>query len=298
MRREGFWEKKVELIVEDSEYKPDVAVRKTTKLILEDKVDILTGSLGSHIILAMMNVADKYNKVFVVDNSEASSITGKDFKPCVFRTTLSTDQRMGATIAYLSKYTNYKKFYILCMDFSYGREAAEALKNNLKKIPGAQLLGEDYHPIALKDFAPYVSKIIASGAEVILTANYGMDLANLIKTEAALGCKAITAGGILFDPVIMQEVREAALGHVVVFHTVIDMGNPVEKKFVKDFQEKHPDLDKVAFSPCYGILSYSTTRLLGEVIKKAGSTDTEKIVKNLGRNDIGYVLGQSNYESL
>ena len=279
----GLLGKEVVLVLEDSGFRADVAVRKATKLILEDKADFLQGSLGSHVVLAMMKVAEKYKKVFVCPNSEADSITGNDFNPYVFRTTPSTGQRAAATISYLAKYTKFRKYYILCMDFSLGREGGEDFKKNLKKkIPDAQLVGEDYHPLALKDFAPYVNKVIASGAEVVLTTNYGPDLGNLIKTGGALGWKAITAGGVLFDPIIMQEVREAGLGHLVTSIALIDLDNPVHKKSYQDYLKylEKKNMDKVAFSPCFwafgGINGY---RWLFDVIKKTGSTDTEKIIK-------------------
>jgi ABC-type branched-subunit amino acid transport system substrate-binding protein len=275
----GLLGKEVVLVVEDSLFKPDVGVRKATKLILEDKADFLTGSLGSHVVLAVMKVAEKYKKPFLVSNSEAASITGKDFNPYIFRTTPTTDQRSSAVVSYLGKYTKFKKYYILCMDFSLGREIGDAYKEKLSKIPGAQLVGEDYHPLGLKDFSPYVSKVIASGAEVVLTGNYGPDLSNMIRAGGQLGWKAITAGGYLFDPVILQDVREAALGHLVFNHTLIDLGNPVWKKFYIDFQEKHKDLDKVAYSPVLGVSQYFTLQWLFDVIKRVGTTDSEKIIQ-------------------
>ncbi|HUL20186.1 MAG TPA: ABC transporter substrate-binding protein [Thermodesulfobacteriota bacterium] len=276
----GLLGKQVALVVEDSSFKPDVAVRKTTKLILEDKADILIGCLGSHVFLAMMKAAEKYKVIAVNPNSEAASITGSEFNPYVFRTTPTTGQRTAATISYFAKYSKFKKFYILCQDASLGREAGEGFKQNLKKIPGSQLVGEDYHPVALKDFAPYISKVIASGAEVILTTNFGPDLGNLIKTEGQLGCKAVTGGGYLFDPVIMQDVREAGLGHLVIHHSLIDLDNPIQKKFVKDFQEKNKDLDKVLYSPVFGVNDYYYgMQWMFDAIKRAGSTDSAKLIQ-------------------
>ncbi len=276
----GILGKEVVLVVEDSGFKADVAIRKATKLILEDKVDFLWGSLGSHIVLAVMKVAEKYKRVLVCANSEADSITGRDFNPYLFRCTPSTSQRAAATISYLAKHSKLRKFYILCMDFALGREGGEAFKKNLKeKMRDAQLVGEDYHPIGLRDFAPYVSKVIASGADVVLTMNYGPDLGNLIRTGGAFGWKAVTAGGYLFDPVIMQDVKEAGLGHFVLAPTLIDLGNPAMREFYQNFLAKHKDLDQVAYSPAMGASSYFAAQWLFEVIKRAGSTDPEKIIK-------------------
>ena len=58
-----------------------------------------------------------------------------------------------------------------------------------KEIPDLKIVGEDFAPIGNKDFGPYFSKILASGAEVIFTGNYGVDLANLLKQGAQMGIK-------------------------------------------------------------------------------------------------------------
>ena len=206
-------------------------------------------------------------------------MTGKDFNNYIFRTTPTTGQRANAVISYLANHTLYKKYYILCMDFALGREIGDAFKEGLSRIPGAKLVGEDYHPLGLKDFSPYVSKVMASGAEVVLTANYGPDLSNMIRSGGQLNWKAVTAGGYLFDPVILQEVKEAAMGHLVFNHTLIDLGNPEWKSFYNGFLEKNKGLDKVAYSPTIGANSYFTLQWLFDVIKKAGATDSAKIIK-------------------
>jgi len=285
----GLLGKEVVLAVEDSTYKPDVAVRKATKLILEDKADILVGGLGSHICLAIMKAAEKNKKIFVVINSQADSITGKEFNPYVFRTTTTTGQRTSAVISYFARYTKHKKYYILCQDFALGREGGSGFKENLNRIPGAQLVGEDYHPLMLKDFSPYVSKIIASGAEVVLTTDLGPDLSNLVKTGASLGWKAITAGGYMFDPVMMRDIGEPALGHLIVHHSLVDYSNPVQKKFVQDYQEKHKHLDKVLYSALFGVSdAYNSLQWLFDVIKRVGSTDSEKLIK--GWEGTSYIM--------
>lgn len=278
--RGGVLGKKLVVIAEDSQLKPDVATRKATKLILEDKADFIMTGTGSHIALAMMKVAEQYKKIFLTYGTEAASITGKEFNPYTFRACLNTDQHSGAVVAYFKRHTNFKKFYILCQDYAFGREAAEGFKKKLKDVPGAQLLGEDYHPIGQKDLAPYISKIIASGAEVVLTGNYGPDLDNLIKTGASLGWKAITGNYFLNDAYRMQVVREAAIGHVTADSYVVTIDTPENKAFVKEWHERHKGMDvgfiwpDLAMGRCYWAIQW-----LGDVIKKAGGTDAEKIIK-------------------
>jgi len=278
--RGGVLGKELVMIAEDSALKPDVATRKATKLILEDKADFIMTGTGSHISLAMMKVAEKYKKIFLTYGTEAASITGSEFNPYTFRACLNTDQHSFAVVAYFAKYTKFKKYYILCQDYAFGREAADGFKKKLKAIPGAQLLGEDYHPIALKDFAPYVSKIMASGAEVVLTGNWGVDIDNLFKAGASLGWKVITGNYFLNDPIRLQIIKEAAIGHVTADSYMITIDNPENKKFIQEWYEKHKGLDIGFWYPDLSMgRAYYAIQWLAEVIKKAKSTEAQKIIK-------------------
>ena len=81
-----------------------------------------------------------------------------------------------------------KKFYILCQDYSFGRDMADGFKKGLKEYyPEAQIVGEDYHKLFLTDFAPYLEKIKASGAEVVYTGDWLPDAGNLLKQARADG---------------------------------------------------------------------------------------------------------------
>lgn len=75
-----------------------------------------------------------------------------------------------------------KKFYILCQNYSYGRDMAQGFKDGLKDFyPEGQIVGEDYHKLFLTDYAPYITKIKASGAEVVWTGDRQPDAGNLLK---------------------------------------------------------------------------------------------------------------------
>lgn len=275
----GVLGKKLKVVAEDSQLKADVATRKATKLILEDKADFIMTGTGSHICKALMKVAEQNKKICLTYGTEASSTTGADFNPYTFRACLNTDQHSAAVIEYFAKHTKYKKFYILCQDYVFGREAAEGYKKKLKTIPGAELLGEEFHPIGQKDFAPYITKAMASGAEVVLTANFGPDLDNLIKTGAALGWKCVTGNYFLNDPLRMEIVKDAAIGSVTADSYMITLDNPENKEFVKDWYAAHKNMTIGFWYPDLSVgRCYWSIRWLGEVIKKAGSTDAEKII--------------------
>ena len=100
-----------------------------------------------------------------------------------------------------------KKFYILCQDYRYGHAVADGFKTGLKEYyPDAQLVGEDYHKLFLTDFAPYLTKIKASGAEVILHGRLDSRSSNMIKQARQMGIKIPVAGKVLDERNMLTEL--------------------------------------------------------------------------------------------
>ena len=97
-------------------------------------------------------------------------------------TSVQTSQIGRAAAYYYSQRKKEKKFYILCQDYLFGHAMANGFKKGLKQYyPEAEIVGEDYHKLFLTDFAPYLTKIKASGAEVVYTGDWIPDAANLLK---------------------------------------------------------------------------------------------------------------------
>ena len=106
-----------------------------------------------------------------------------------FRLDANSDMKMEALTSYLAKDPKVKKVYLINQNYSFGHQVARAAKEYLKrKRPDIEIVGEDLHPLAqVKDFSPYVSKIKSSGADTVITGNWGSDLALLIKAGKDAG---------------------------------------------------------------------------------------------------------------
>jgi len=274
---------KVEAIVEDDELNPAVATRKARKLILEDGAKFIMTGTGSHIALALAPVAEKHKVINLTYGTEAAKITGSEFSPYTFRACMNTDQHSAAIVVYFAKtYPHFKKYYLLNQDYAFGQEAAEGFKKKFKQVmpPDAQIVGEVFHPLATKDFAPYVSTIMASGAEVVLTGNWGTDLRLLLKQGAALGWKVKLGNYFLDDPLITQDVGQAAVGHVTADAYMITIDSPLNKIFLDKWSSKYKDAPLAFQYPNLSMgRAYWAIRFMAEAIKKAGSTDAEAVIK-------------------
>ena len=279
----GLLGKKVVAEVEDDALKPAIAARKAKKLVLEKGAKFIMTGTGSHITLAMNTVAKKYKVINLTYGTEAAKITGSAFIPYTFRACLNTDQHSAAVVEYIvKKFPQFKKYYIICQDYSFGREAAEGFRKKFNEIKpkGARIVGEIFHPIATKDFAPYISAIMASGAEVVLSGNWGTDLRLLIKHGASMGWKAKLGNYFLNDPLILRDLGKESMGFVGADAYMITLDTPKNKEFLAKWSEKFKDAPLAFRYPTLSMgRAYWAVRFLAEAIKKAGSTDAEAVIK-------------------
>jgi branched-chain amino acid transport system substrate-binding protein len=106
-----------------------------------------------------------------------------------FRFDASVDMRMEALVEAILRDGTAKNIYLIGQDYSFGRSVAQTARSMLaRKMPQARIVGDDLHPIGtVKDFAPYIAKIKAAGADAVVTGNWGNDLALLVKAAREQG---------------------------------------------------------------------------------------------------------------
>jgi branched-chain amino acid transport system substrate-binding protein len=167
-------------------------------------------------------------------------------------------------------------------DYAFGHAVADDFKKVIsKEIPDAKIVGEDFAPIGTKDFGPYITKILASGAEIIFTGNYGVDLATLMKQGAQMGIKPPIRYATYFmdDDVYLPDIGQAAVGSFVNSTYLPTIDTPQNKAFLerkfKDTQHPRPVANLGQF--------YN-----GAIFFFEGKNDprSEAVTKSLGRDGI------------
>jgi branched-chain amino acid transport system substrate-binding protein len=281
----GVLGRKLELVSADSELKPDVATRRANDLVLADKVDVLAVNTGSNIAKAVSQVASQAKKVFYSTGTEAAEMTGEEFFDTTFRCCLNTDMHSAELAIYFAKMApeHYTKFYLLNQDYNFGRAAADGFKKKFNKIkaPDQQIVGDEYHPLQkTQDFGPYITKIMASGAQVVMTGDWGQDLRLFLQQGAALGWKVKVGNYFLDDPNVMKTVGKAAIGHITADAYLSTVDTKTNLAFVKAWRARYPD---APISYKYPTLTVgrcaNATMWLADAIKRAGSLDTQKMIK-------------------
>ena len=240
---------------------------------------------GSGPALAIIDALEKHNarnpgKELVYLNYAAvdPDLTNSKCSYWHFRLDADTSMKMEALTTYMKDQPEIKKVYLIGQNYSHGQQVSKFAKENLaRKRPDIQIVGDDLHPLAqVRDFAPYIAKIKQSGADTVITGNWGSDLALLIKaandaglldtvkfyTYYAFGSGAPTAMGA------------SAAGKVyVVGYGHYNMGPPIQP-LMADFKKRMND-DMTQNS------IYHTFALLDAAFVKTKSTDPVKVAAAL-----------------
>ncbi len=294
-KRGGIWvdgkKKLIEVIAADHMSKPDQCKKICERMVLQEKVQILMGTSGSNLMKVINEVANKY-KIIAVNEGALSDdlMDATNFGRYSFMTSPDTTQ-IGRGLAYFYGQIRKKekKFYILCQDYSFGHSMAESFKKGLQDyFPEAQVVGEDFHKLFLTDFAPYLTKIKASGAEVIYTGDWLPDGGNLLKQARQMGIKLPFANLFINEPISLTEVGiEGTKGliHIDIYDTPSPFKYyPPTIKYYKAWNNlwktkwKTPPYNSVLFQHGGGLYADQTYWLFS-VIERARSTDPEKILQ-------------------
>ncbi len=274
-----------ELLFEDEEANPPVAVRKAEKLLQQDKVDLLTGTVNSGSTLAVGQVAERNDRILVTTVSYAPSITGSQCNPNVFRVNANAFMQSNALTNWLTKNVAGKRYFFIGPDYEMGRSTISAFQDDIKRLGGTDV-GSSFPPLGAKDFTPYVGQIRAARPDVIMTATAGNDTVRLLtqlKEYGILSDKLTLAGAA---GAVTQENIGAMGGagegflSAAGYSTDIDM--PANKKFVAAFKKEfQSDPGPVRSRHLRALLSVQAGH------REAGGADTARLQGSDGRRFLG-----------
>jgi branched-chain amino acid transport system substrate-binding protein len=309
-KRGGIWvdgkKKLIELIKADNNSNADQCKKVCERMVLQEKVHVLWGANGSIMTKIMNDVANKYKIIAQSSQSWGDHLMdAENFGRYTFHSMVSTEQ-LGRGMAYYYGQIRKKekKFYILCQDYSFGHSMADGFKKGLKEhFPEAQIVGEDYHKLFLMDFAPYLEKIKASGAEVIYTADWRPDSETLLLQARQMGIKIPFAHFYIDEPNTLNKVGVEGTKDLVQLSQYGIVGGAFKTPGQTKYFTAWNNLWKAKWKDPYNTPSYqhlaSTYGVWADemywllsVIERAKSTDPEKIIKVWENDTYQYANGK------
>jgi branched-chain amino acid transport system substrate-binding protein len=276
----GILGKKVEIVPLDNKTNPQESLVQAQKAI-DAGVRYLTQGNGSSVAAALSDFVTKYNernpgKEVLYFNYAAvdPALTNDKCSYWHFRWDANSDIKMAALTNYIKETPAVKKIYLINQDYSFGESVRSQAKAMLAaKRPDIQIVGDELHPLLkITDFAPYIAKIKASGADTVITGNWGQDFALLLKAAADAGLKVnwytYYAGGT-GGP---TAVKQANLNHQVfqIAEGLPNLGYAPADAFEKALRAKY---DFSLFYP----RAVNEMRMLAAAAEKAKSLDPVKV---------------------
>ncbi|MEY4207477.1 MAG: hypothetical protein RLZZ20_629 [Pseudomonadota bacterium] len=250
------------------------------KTVIDQGYRYIAQGNGSGAAGALIDAINKHNErnpgkeiVFLNYAAVDPDLTNSKCSFWHFRLDANSDMKMEALTTFLAKDKSVKKVYIIGQNYAHGQQVTRAAKEYLKrKRPDIEIVGDDLHPIgSVKDFAPYVAKISASGADTVITGNWGSDLALLVKSARESDLKAKFYTYYAYTTGVPTVMGSSAADHVRNVGTWnVNSEVAVGKDIVESFKKKYND-------DFYASSTYSAIQLLAKGVTQAKSTDPVKV---------------------
>ena len=240
----------------------------------------VTQGNGSAAAAALLDAINKHNErnpgkevVYINYAAVDPDLTNSKCSFWQFRIDANSDMKMEAMTTFMAKKPEIKKVYIIGQNYSFGHQVTRAAKDYLKrKRPDVQIVGDDLHPIGqVKDFAPDIAKIKASGADTVVTGNWGADLALLIKAAKDADLKAdfyTYYGSTTGVPTAMGAAGADRVKYVGYWN--VNNEGFVGKEIVEGFKKKYND-------DYYAMATYTGIAMLAKAFNEVKTTDPVKV---------------------
>jgi branched-chain amino acid transport system substrate-binding protein len=276
--------RKVEVIIEDSQGQPNVALTKLQKLVERDKVNVLVGELFAHIGYAMAPKVDEYRIPMLYPVIAADDLTQRKPAKWVVRTGWASSQPSHPFGEYAAKTLGYKKIVAIGIDYAFGWEVIGGFQKTFEEN-GGQIIQKLWAPLGTTDFAPYLSQIKrdADAVFALMVAQSSLRFPKQYQDAGLKGKFPLIGGGTTFDEFVLPSLGDEAIGGMTPLQYSAALDTPVNKKFVAEYRKKYGKVPSY-----FSETSYTSTRWIAEAVKVVGGDveNREKFLEALRKVEI------------
>jgi branched-chain amino acid transport system substrate-binding protein len=272
----------IELIVEDDQRKPEIAVQLADKLIQSEKVDVMTGIIWSNLAMAVVPASTAQGKFYISPNAAPSQLAGKGCHENYFVVSWQNDAFNEAAGNWASE-NGIGKVFLMAPNYPAGKDMIAGFKRFFK----GDVAAEVYTKLGQQDYAAEIAQIRAADADMVYYFLPGGMGISFMKQYAGSGAdKPVMGPAFSFDQGILGAIGEAALGVKNTAHWSKDLDVPGNADFVTAFQAEYGRLPSV-----YAAQGYDTGLLLASAAAKADVSDADAFRAALKAADFQSVRG-------
>jgi len=287
----GILGRKVEFTTRDDKFKVDIGLSMAKELVMNEKVDILMGTINSAGALAISEFCKTEKIPFLVTFSKSDKITGEKGHRYVFSITENTVMIGKAAAVGLAK-KPFLKYWIAGDDYEYGHALADGVWSNLKKIkPQVERIGQSWWKVGEPELTPYLTAITSAKPDAVIFATGGASMVNVMKAAKATGfAERIpmfihTATELSTLAPLGLEAPERVMGTSNYHFYYPD--SPKNRAFAKSFREAYGREPKVG-----ALYGYLTAQFIAKALEKAGKMDREKFIDALENLKVDSPVGE------
>lgn len=262
----------IEVVIEDDQRKPDIAVQLADKMVQSEKVDVLTGIIWSNLAMAVVPSVTAQGKFYLSPNAGPSALAGAGCHKNYFNVAWQNDNLHEAAGAYANS-VGHKNSFILAPNYPAGKDAL----TGYKRFFSGDLAGEIFTKLGQTDYAAEIAQIRASNADSVFFFLPGGMGISFLKQYASSGVDLPVVGpAFSFDQGILQAVGSAALGVVNTSQWNKDIDNPTNNAFVESFKAEYGRLPSL-----YASQGFDTANLLISAVATSDVKDADSFRKAL-----------------
>ncbi|WP_415914265.1 branched-chain amino acid ABC transporter substrate-binding protein [Paraburkholderia sp. J67] len=276
----------LELVVLDSKGSTEAALMQL-RAAQDRHIGFVLQGNSSAVAAALIGAIDRQNarepdnrELFLNYSADDPALTNAGCSFWHFRFDAHAGMRMDALADVIAADKSVKKVYLLNQDYSFGHDVSTLARGALgKRRPDIAVVGDEFHPVGrVKDFSPYIAKIRASGADAVITGNWGNDLTLLVKAarEQGLDTTFYTFyGNSLGAPAALGDAGVKRVIAVADWHP--NAGGAASDAWYQAFRARYPGAQDD-----YPVLRMSMlVEMLAQAMHKAGSSEPEAVAKAL-----------------
>lgn len=287
--------KKLELISRDDNANPGDAVRVAEELISREKVDVLAGAFLSNTGLALTDFAKQKKFFYLAAEPLTDKIVWSNGNRYTYRLRPSTYMQVAMLVPEAVKLKK-KRWAVVYPNYEYGQSSVATFKQLLKAAqPDVEFVGEQAPPLGKVDAGSVVQALADSKPDAIFNVLFGADLSKFVREGNTRGLfKGREVVSVLTgEPEYLDPLKdEAPTGWVVTGYPWYGVKTPEHKTFLDAYQAKYKDYPRLG-----SVVGYTAIYSIAEGVKKAGSTDTEKLIAAFKGLELMSPFGKFHYRA-